>query len=60
MSGFVTAVVRCINAAMLFGFAVVGCRRGRHRSPVCAAAAAMRLRDEGFAVAIVEVSTNLT
>ena len=60
MVGFALACQRCIAAALGFGFAVVGCRRGKHRSPVVAATAAMKLRAEGFAVAVVEVFTNHT
>jgi len=53
--GFIESITKVVEAAFDNPVLVVGCRRGRHRSPVVAVGAAEILQGLGFSVAIVEL-----
>jgi len=53
--GFIESITKVVEAAFDHPLLVVGCRRGKHRSPVVAAGAAEILQHIGFSVAIVEL-----
>ena len=55
-SAFPQAVLAIVDAAKQSQNVVVQCRRGVHRSPVCAAAARQILKAEGYSVLIVELA----
>jgi hypothetical protein len=54
---FSECVSHVVSIAVAHGIAVVACRRGKHRSPVVAAAAAMVLRERhGYAAMVCELA----
>ncbi len=53
--GFQKSIEVIVDTCMELNLTVVGCKAGKHRSPVCAACASEVLQAIGYSVAVVEI-----